>query len=201
MDPVLDPFVRNPRCPWTCFSPSSRDDQHLYWDNTFDGKTLKAGTVAGGITPRNRSRSYRLRTKLLDSSRLTIPPSKGVVTDLSISNQTTSSFQVDVKGYSTPRETGDSAKTCRLRRVHRRQRRQRHQQKPAVRAAIGNRDTGTSAVSLTSGEASSPGVSSIPLRETPARSTPSRRWHPQHGRRRAPVCVSLKTGQKGTCPN
>src|SRR5262249_19765347 len=95
------------------FSPPAPDGK--YFDVALDSSTsmLQAGTVAGTITLQAQAQLDGKDIKLRNASSVTleVPSEPGVIRSVSIENRTASSFQITVTGFSTPRETGDNAKT------------------------------------------------------------------------------------------
>jgi uncharacterized repeat protein (TIGR01451 family) len=199
-DPVLDASCPQPQLS-AIFFPTFKDDAHqlapFFWDNAFDGKTLHVGTVAGTIYIGGE---YADKSTALPSSQFAVPASKGVVTDLAISNRTTSSFQLDVKGFSTPRETGDSARTAVCVEFI-----------AANGASVTNKSQPCAlqseieiwyerSVSYQWGSQFSGSIIYTFAGDTSAIDT-VKAWIRNMVGDGTPVCVNLKTGTKGTCPN
>ena len=91
------------------FSPLAPDNST--WDASLSGNMLKTGTVAGVITLAAQIGGTNITA--LDGSgafALQIPDQAGVVESVAIGNQTDSSFEITVSGYSTP-HNGYSAST------------------------------------------------------------------------------------------
>lgn len=80
----------------------------LNWDVSFDSNTnlLTTGTVSGTITLTAQVAGANITaTDGSGSVQLQVPASTGVVTGASIENKSSSSFEITVKGYSTPHDT------------------------------------------------------------------------------------------------